>query len=193
MRSRQVAVALFACGVVFGASRLFSHVMDTFYYPWDAPANGHPPLTATWVGAMKTGSGKPRSVVFTMRRVRTRRGGGGRCPQCGAIVGSATTCDELGQLREYRISGTAEDRHATRLHVSTFPVRKPPPDGLELSTVRGSWSGDSLHFEAEFHWRKGKSAISDTADPDTRGWVPLPLARGTESDFRAQCARIVGH
>jgi hypothetical protein len=66
-----------------------------------------------------------------------------------------------------------------------------PPDGLELSSMRGRWGGgDALDLEAEFFWRRGPSAVSSTDDPDTGGWVPLPMRRGGAEDFRAACRRL---
>jgi hypothetical protein len=170
------------CGVL-----LFGRAMDKLLYPWDDAANG-PTLTGTWVGELRTGRGKPRAVLLDMHRWHPKRAG--RCSGCATIEGTAMTCDERGQQWRYRAGGKSGDRHATALLVGMSPTADPPPDGLELSSVRGRWAGDSLHLEAEFHWRKGKSTITDSSDPDTRGWLSLPMVRGTESDFRARCARI---
>jgi len=118
----------------------------------------------------------------------------GRCRGCDdGIEGTALTCDERGRVWRYRFSGTPEDRAATRIPGGFQPVENPPPDGLSLSGFHGGWNGaDALDLEVEFYWRRGASAISSTADPDTKGFVPLPLRRGTHGDFQARCQRIRG-
>jgi hypothetical protein len=160
-------------------------------YPWSNAASGRPTLTGQWVGALATGSGRPRGVFLELERdiPEPRR----RCRGCSTIKGRALTCDEGGREQRYRVTGNPDDRRATRLHLGTIPTADPPPDGLELGTLVGRWDGDGLlALAAEFHWRKGTSAISGTDDPDTGVDAPVRLRRGSETEFRAACRTLPG-
>lgn len=184
---------LAAAAVAAGALWLADRQVDRWRYPWADAASGRPLLLGLWVGGLTTGGGRPRAVL--LRVVRERPGNvSGRCRTCDdGVEGAAMTCDERGRVWRYRFSGRPEDRRATRIAGGVQPAASPAPDGLTLGAVRGGWDGaDALDLEAEFYWRRGPSAVSGTADPDTRGWVPRRMRRGTEADFRARCARIRG-
>jgi hypothetical protein len=168
--------------------------LDRWLYPWADASGGRPVLMGTWVGQLTTGGGRPRAVLMELVREQPSPSSDRPCRGCDdGIEGTAVTCDERGRVWRYHVSGTPDDRHATRLLAGTQPVTVPRPDGLSMSAVRGGWDGaDALDLEAEFAWHRGTSSISSTADPDTRDWVPLPMRRGVEADFRARCRRILG-
>lgn len=52
--------------------------------------------------------------------------------------------------------------------------------------------GDSLALETSLYLRRGQSAITSTADPDTKGDTPLAMKRGAEADFNSLCGRLGG-
>ena len=186
-RGKSLLTAAALLLALYGAGRLIGLGTDLLFYPW---VRASPPITGEWVGRLTTGSGRPRAVYLTID-LATDQDGDRPCAKCSKLEGTGRMCDERGQERPYRIFGSPEDRRATRLHLGASPAVDPPPDGLELSSMRGRWDGgDALDLEAEFHWRRGVSAITSTADPDTKGWVPLPLRRGGEADFREVCRRI---
>jgi hypothetical protein len=169
--------------------------LDHWMYPWADTTSGRPVLLGSWVGQLTTGGKRPRVVwMEIVREQRPRATRHRRCRGCDdGIEGTLRTCDERGRIWQYRLSGTPEDRAVTRLQGSTQPIDSPPPDGLSLSSFRGSWDGaDALNLEVQFYWRKGASAITSSADPDTQGWVPLPLRRNTKAEFTARCKRIAG-
>jgi hypothetical protein len=148
----------------------------------------------TWLGQLTTGGGRPR--VALMEIVRKEPGPGTRRPCRGCtdgIEGTAVTCDERGRVWRYRLGGKPENRKATKLLAGTSPGAVPWPAGLSRSAVRGGWNGaDALELEAQCAWHQGTSSIASTADPDTPGWVPLPMRHGAEADFRARCRTILG-
>ena len=191
--SRPFALAVLVIGgvVVWYGTRQLDH----WLYPWADTTSGHPVLLGTWVGQLTTGGRRPRVVLMEIVREQPpRRTRHRRCRDCDdGIEGTLRTCDERGRIWHYRLSGKPEDRAVTRLHGSTQPIESPPPEGLSLSSFRGGWDGaDALNLEVQFYWRNGASAITSSADPDTQGWVPLPLRRNTEADFTARCERIAG-
>lgn len=161
-------------------------VADHWFYPWADESSGKPLLIGTWVGRLETGSGSPRGVFVELHRKHYRK----RCSHCNTIEGRVLTCDPRGEERPYLAAGKTDNRSGTRFYVGISPAVDPPPDGLALSQVRGEWSGDALNLEAGFHWRKGQSAITDSADPDTKGGVPLPMRRGAEREFREICRQL---
>ena len=70
------------------------------------------------------------------------------------------------------------------------PADSVPADGLSPSHLKGTWGGgDSVDLSVSLYLRKGKSAISSTADPDTGPDTHVTLKRGTEAEFNALCAR----
>jgi hypothetical protein len=174
--------------IVLGAFVIFSGALDLAldlaFFPW---ARATPPLLGEWSGSLTTGNGVRLLVSLEMHRALTARGD--ICVRCSQIEGTATTCDAAGTVLRYRISGSPEDRQATRLHLGASPEREPPPEGLELDVLRGTWDGgDRLALEADFFWRRNGSAVSSTDDPATQP-VPLPMRRAAASEFTAMCGR----
>ncbi|HET6229036.1 MAG TPA: hypothetical protein VFE05_03090 [Longimicrobiaceae bacterium] len=178
-----------AAAVFFLGAWWVNRQADAWLYAWADEGSGRPTLTGTWVGQMVTGGGQPRALLLELHRWFPENDRS-PCPRCPSIEGSALVCDARGAVVPYSAGGDPGNRMATQMQVGVSPSVKPPPDGLELSVVRGAWAGDRLNLEAEFHWRRGTSAISSTADPETNGWVPLIMRRGGEAEFRALCARI---
>jgi hypothetical protein len=158
-------------------------------YPWSDTSGGRPALVGTWVGAMRTGRGQPRGVLLDMDRHRST--GRRRCGNCNNVEGEARTCDERGLVRSYSLWGTVADRRGSALRMGLTPEPDPPPDGLALSHLRGTWDGaDALAMQATFHLRRGASAISSSDDPDTGRDHPLALRRGTEEEWQKLCRSL---
>lgn len=164
--------ALLAVAVLGGAG---DWVSDALFAPWAFAA---PPLLDRWSGRMVTGDGATVDVHVTLRRARVQTEDG-RCARCAQIEGEAVLC-RPGDLRRYRVSGSPRDRHATRLHLGALPDG-PPPDGLELDTLSGTWDGaDALDVDADFVRRQDGHAVSDPSDRATQP-VALRLHRGSAS------------
>ena len=163
--------------VIAGAlvfSGALDYAFDRVFHPWSLAT---PPLTGFWTGRLVTGAGTPLVIHLEMRRARTSRDRV-PCARCSQIDGHIESCDAAGTLRRYRLSGSPDDRRGRTLHIGAIPVADPPPDGLQLDVLRGSWDGqDQLSLQAGFFWRKGPSAISSTDDPATQP-VPVVLTRG---------------
>jgi hypothetical protein len=172
--------AVFAILVVLLFAGAFDWLTDIMFTPW---ARATPPLLDEWVGRVTTGNGEQLAVVFALERAR-HDGGEGVCVRCAQIEGRAATCDARGNVRRYRVFGSPLDRAGHELRLGVTPARHPPPDGLEFSAVFGTWDhADTLALQAEFFWRRGRSAISSTHDPATR---PVPLLmwrKGSRADL----------
>jgi hypothetical protein len=64
------------------------------------------------------------------------------------------------------------------------------PDGLAPSHIRGRWDGaNTLGLDVSLYLRRGKSAITDSADPDTGRDTPMTMQHGTEAEFNSLCQR----
>lgn len=172
---------------VFALSDAPQWTIDMAFYPW---ARAQPPLLDEWVGHLTTGNGERLTVVFMLERAKRSRVA--RCTKCPEIEGSAATCDAYGKVLRYRVFGSPTDRAGHRVRLGVTPQRDPPPNGLELSAVYGTWDGaDALTLHAEFFWRRGRSAISSTDDPATQP-VPLRLLRLPPHD-RIRDHEAAGH
>lgn len=168
---------------LFGA---LERVSDMVFYPW---ALASPPLMDRWAGRLTTGAGTPLALTLEMHRGMDSNGGH-PCAKCNQLEGTITTCDAKGVRREYKAAGSPEDRQGRQLLIGAKPAVEPPPDGLELDVLRGTWDGaDVLSMSADFFWRKGQSAISSTDDPATQP-VPLPMQRASMKDFDALCGQL---
>jgi hypothetical protein len=182
----QGVAAVVLCAALIAAYELLDVGTDLLFYPW---ARADPPITDTWVGRLTTGDGHPRGVVMTLERARDSDGDR-PCAHCSQLEGTAATCDERGRELRYRVSGSPEDRQATRVHLGASSAVDPHPDGLQLSVLHGRWNGaDTLDLAAQFYWRRGISAVSSTNDPATQD-VPLPMTRGDVAGYRALCRRV---
>jgi hypothetical protein len=159
---------------------------DMVFHPW---VHADPPLLRQWAGRLTTGNGVPLAVAIDLRRAR-----GGRravpCVRCTQIEGTAATCDARGTLLRYRVSGSPADKQAEQLRLGASPEREPPPEGLELSVLSGTWDGGSqLNLEADFIWRRDGAAVSATDDPATQP-VALQMAPAGETALETICSLV---
>jgi hypothetical protein len=155
------------------------------FNPW---ARANPSLFGTWTGSLTAGNGERLIVSLELQRALTERGS--ICMKCAQIEGSVATCDARGAVLRYRVSGSPSDRQARRVHLGAQPEREPPPDGLELDTLIGTWDGaDALALHADFVWRRGGSSISSTDDKATQS-VPLHMQRDAAKGFDTMCGRL---
>lgn len=183
-----VTIGIFFVAVL--AITQFGELLERkLFYPWSDESGGRPALIGTWVGRTRTGRGERWGVLLDLERYRSSSGR--PCGRCNNVVGEARTCDERGLVRRYRIWGTVADRRGSGLTMGLTPdTNPPPPDGLVMSHLRGTWDGaDALATEASLHVRRGVSAITSSDDPDTGRDHPLALRRGTEADWLALCPR----
>lgn len=182
---RNVGVLALVVAAAYFLPNLLNRVTDALFFPW---VHAEPPLLDQWVGQLAAGNGVPLGVTMRLERELTDRET--ICMRCNQIEGSATTCDPRGTVLRYRISGSPKDRQGRQLHLGAVPVPQPPPDGLELDVLVGTWDGaDALELQADFHWRRGGSAISSTDDPATQP-VPIRMERKGQSAFEALCATL---
>ena len=108
------------------------------------------------------------------------------------LEGRVRVCDGPGRARHLEASGEPNDNRATRFQLATSPMDTVQVDGLAPSHLYGQWDGsDSLAFEASLYLRRGKSAITQSDDPDTGlKRTPFTLRRGTEAEFTSLCDRL---
>ena len=181
-RQKQLAFVAVAAFFLLGPA---DWVSDMVFRPW---ARAEPPLLDQWVGGLTTGTGERLDMVLVLKR-RTFTDGI-TCARCAQIEGTAATCDGRGVVRRYRIAGSPSDRSGHQLRLGASPAVTPPPDGLELDVVFGTWDGaDTLMLQANFFWRRGISAISSTDDPATQP-VPLRMRRKRADSPAGSCAKL---
>ena len=186
------ALLLFSLGLDAIGSRI-----DRARFPWGYESPGKATLAGTWVGPVTTGSGQRLGMLIDMRLapldyhrrrgtpiIRTRR--------MTWLIGRVLTCKGPGRPNEYELDGDPEDNRASRFRLSMHPrVDSLVTDGLAPSHIKGRWGGsDSIDLEVSLHLRRGKAAISNSADPDTGRDTPVTLRRGTEAQFTALCSRL---
>jgi len=159
-------------------------VADAVFFPW---SHADPPLLAQWSGRLTAGNGERFEVTLDLRRANFDDELTNLCNKCSQIDGAATMCDAAGRTKVYHISGTPSDRRGRILHLGAKPMQDPPPDGLELDTLIGTWDGaDTLTLAADFFWRRGVSGISSSDDPATQP-VPLPMRRVAAGSSTPTC------
>ena len=172
MKSTLKFYALLAAFAVFVLSPAMNWIRDMIFDPW---AHATPSLFDHWSGRFTAGNGDRLDLVLVLRR--RVESDGIVCGRCNQIEGTAVTCDARGTVRRYEVSGSPRDRQGHQLHIGAIPAQSPPPDGLELDTLIGTWDGaDTLALKADFFWRRGKSGISSSDDPATQP-VPVRLQR----------------
>jgi hypothetical protein len=172
MKSALTRYALLAAGAAFFVSPAPNYVHDMLFHPW---AHADPSLFDRWAGRLTAGNGDRLDLVVVLQR--RFDSDGSVCANCNQIEGTAVTCGDNGTIRRYRLAGSPRDRQGRQLHIGAVPAPSPPPDGLELDTLIGTWDrADTLRFNADFFWRRGKSGISSTDDPATQP-VPVLLRR----------------
>jgi hypothetical protein len=183
--TRRAGIAFVVVALVLIFSGALDWGLDMAFYPW---ARATPPLLAEWTGPLTTGDGQRLIVSLEMHRARTARGT--VCVKCNQIEGVAATCDPRGTVLRYRVFGSPANRDGRELRLGAKPEREPPPDGLELNELFGTWDGgDVLTLQADFVWRRGTSAISSTNDPATQP-VPLRMRRDAAKGFETMCGRL---
>lgn len=183
-----------------GAMRVFWTRIDQRRFPWAYASSGRPPLVGTWVGSLATTRGTRRGLYLDLRLVPLRFRHRGRRRVRNGAYRSATSDKLSGELRlcggpageqRFVLHGNNETDDASRFRLSFSPADSAPPDGLAPSHLRGAWDErDSLDVAADLYLRHGISAITGGADPETGRPTPGGLHRGSESDYRALCARI---
>jgi hypothetical protein len=180
-KRRSLAIIAVLVAVVFSGA--LDYVTDALFFPWTF---ARPPLLDDWTGRLVAGNGDRLTITLALHR-RPPDSSGESCIRCSQIEGTAATCDAQGRIRRYRISGSPRDRQGRQLHLGAMPDVDPPPDGLELDTLKGEWDhADTLTLAADFHWRRGRSATSATDDPATQP-VPVRLSRGRAAGIDAPC------
>jgi hypothetical protein len=181
---KSLLLALVVLAVVTWGRKL---VDAYFLYPWSNERLG-PTLTGLWIGEPQTDKESLRGVLLEMHRLD--RTGRSRCTNCTSIEGRAITCDQRGRELTQDIFGQPTARRARRVALNSKPVVQSGLDGLELGSMRGTWDGaDAFVLEATYHRRQGSSASGSPDDPNTGGFVSLPMRRGSEAEFRTLCAR----
>ena len=190
---------LFAVGVLFAlviGLHYGAIAIDKWRFPWGYANSGQPLLVGTWVGAFTTGSGKRLAMLVDIEFAEL---GGNRrytpiirTHKDPWLEGRVRVCDGPGRARHLEASGEPDDNRATRFQLATSPMDTVQVDGLAPSHLYGQWDGsDSLAFEASLYLRRGKSAITQSDDPDTGlKRTPFTLRRGTEAEFTSLCDRL---
>lgn len=188
-----VVLLAFSLGLDAVGSRI-----DRARFPWGYATPGRSTLAGTWVGPLTTAGGKRLGMLVEMELAPLSRGRR-RSPlfrtwRSRWLEGRVLVCGNPGTVRRFTAHGDPDDRKtASRFHLGMSPADSIPPDGLAPSHIKGRWSGgDTVDLAVSLYLRRGKSAITDTADPDTGRDTQATLERGTEADFTALCAGMRG-
>ncbi|TPG46437.1 hypothetical protein EAH89_24820 [Roseomonas nepalensis] len=127
----------------------FSGLLDRLTTPWANPFSSVGTLTGEWAGTAHTPTGRLLRLWLSIA-LHSRSSGcrGSGCRPYGEDT--ATTCDELGRFRRYRITATVPHNDDTRLRISVTP---PPETANEVrfSDFSGSRSGDILRLKGRLH------------------------------------------
>jgi len=175
---------------------LIAKRIDRWRFPWGYTDTGGSTLAGTWVGPVTTGSGKRLAMLVQMQLAPLDRGRRHtpiiRTGRNGWLEGRVLVCTTPGRVQHLEASGSPDDKKAgSRFHLATSPTDSIPVDGLAPSHIKGTWAGgDSIDVLLSLYLRRGKSAISSTADPDTGPDTPATLKRGTEAEFTSLCTRV---
>lgn len=169
--------------------------MDRARFPWGYKDSARPALADTWVGTMVTGSGQRLGMMMDIElapldRGRRRRTPIIRTPKSHWLEGRVLVCTIPGSIRRFEADGKPYDtKAASRFHLAMSPADSVPPDGLSPSHIQGRWGGgDSVDLAVSLYMRKGKGAVTSSADPDTGPDQHVTLKRGTEAQFNSLCA-----
>ena len=193
-----VLLALFS-----GAMGLFWTRVDQRRFPWAYAETGRPTLTGTWVGSLTTNRGARRALyldlrlkpldVESARRRRGRYNGLYRRRGTDMLVGELRMCGGPKGEQRFSVTGHPVADDASRFALGFYPADSVPLDGLAPSHLRGAWDQrDSLRIEADLHVRQGKSAITNSADPETGQPQPGTLHRAGANEYPALCRRLRG-
>jgi hypothetical protein len=168
--------------------------MDRARFPWGYKGSGRPALADTWVGTMVTGSGQRLGMMMDIELAPLDRGRRRapiiRTPRSHWLEGRVMVCTIPGGIRRFDADGKPYDtKAASRFHLAMSPSDSVPPDGLSPSHIQGRWGGgDSVDLAVSLYMRKGKGAVTSSADPDTGPDQRVTLKRGTEAQFNSLCA-----
>ena len=182
-------------GVTLGLEVIGKRV-DMWRFPWAYAESGRPTLTGTWVGQATTGSGKRLGVFLDIQMApldyHRKRGTAIRTQRNSWLIGRALVCGSPGVVQHFTMWGTPDDKATgSRFHLSLSTADSTRvPDGLAPSHIRGRWDGaNTLGLDVSLYLRRGKSAITDSADPDTGRDTPMTMQHGTEAEFTSLCQR----
>jgi hypothetical protein len=171
--------------------------IDRQRFPWGYADSGGPTLAGTWVGPIRTGSGKRLAMLVEMAlapldRGRNRSSPIIRTPRSHWLEGRALVCAAPGRIQHFTVEGKPQDtRTGSPFALAFVTADSPSVDGLAPSHLRGRWTGgDSLQLVMDLYLRRGQAAITNSADPDTGPDTPATLKRGTESEFNSLCSRL---
>ena len=200
MKSRGCLPGLIGIGALFAfviALDVIGNRIDRARFPWGYDAPGTSTLAGTWVGIVTTGSGQRLGMLIDMRLApldyhRKRGTPIIRTDHMTWLIGKVLTCTGAGRPNEFVLDGKPEDNAASRFRLSMYPrVAALNADGLAPSHMKGRWSGgESIDLQISLHLERGKSAISNSADPDTGRETPATLNRGTEARFSSICQSL---
>lgn len=169
--------------------------MDRARFPWGYKDSGRPALADTWVGTMVTGSGQRLGMLMDIELAPLDRGRRRRSPiirtqRSHWLEGRVLVCTIPGGIRRLEADGKPYDtKAASRFHLATYSADSLAPEGLAPSHIQGRWGGgDSVDLSVSLYMRKGRAAITNSADPDTGPDQHVTLKRGTEAQFDSLCA-----
>jgi hypothetical protein len=182
--------------VVFGLDFIGSRI-DRARFPWGYDAPGKSTLAGTWVGVVTTGGGQRLGMLIDMRLAplgyhRRRSAPIIRTQRMTWLIGRVLTCTGTGRPNEFVLDGKPDDDGASRFHLSMHPrVDSLNADGLAPSHMKGRWSGgETIDLEISLHLHRGKSSITNSADPDTGHDQQATLGRGTAARFGSICQSL---
>lgn len=177
------ALALVVVAAYF-LPNVLNYLSDRMFFPW---ALARPPLLDRWVGELTAGNGDRLAVALMLERDLTDSGR--VCVRCLQLEGFASTCDNRGVVRRYRLSGSPTDRDGRELRLGASPIPQPPPEGLELSTMHGHWDGgECARTRGRFHL----AARRRGGQLDERSGEPAGVAPHGTAERRGPRRRVRG-
>jgi hypothetical protein len=190
-----IVAILLLLAVVLGLGVLAERI-DRARFPWGYASPGRSTLAGTWVGPVVTGSGQRIGMLIQMElaplAAGRRRSTLFRTRRNRWLEGRALVCGAPGRVAHFEVDGKPEDtKRASRFRLSMSVADSVPVDGLAPSHVVGRWEGqDDITLSISLYLRRGESAITSSADPDTGPDQQATLKRGTEAEFAALCSRL---
>jgi hypothetical protein len=195
MKKRSPVLAFVIFIVILGLIFFAGPFYDQLFAPWAFEQPGHPALTGNWVGQLTTATGQTYGVTLELLlpEPKGRRGlvRDWEYAPYGELAGTASVCDERGQITMYTIDGLPDDRQATHITFHAAPSETPAPNGLTLSWVKGPWDGaDNLSLSVQLYWEQDGSSITGPEYTDTQSEGMLPMTRGGDEEFGAICDQV---
>ena len=189
-----ILVALVVVAAVAFAFTTLADRLDKWRFPWGYADSGRPTLIGTWVGPIRTGSGRRVTMLVDIQLVpldhRRRRRGSFRTRLSRWLGGDALVCAGPGIVKRFTLRGAPDDeRAASRFHLAVTPADSVRADGLAPSHIGGRWSGgDSISVAVTFVMRRGTSVAHGGPDPDMNTDAPGTLRRATQAEFNSLCS-----